>query len=78
MTTFEQIGVNYQLQSTTPQQAQKSFEYSCNCCVGKSRCLYNTCDNCAIRQVHTQTMAIFADNKMEAKKHKDLLLSCRE
>ena len=63
MTPFEQIGVNYQLQATTPQQALKSFEYSCNCCVGKSRCLYNTCDNCAIRQVHMQVMTILENGK---------------
>lgn len=73
MTPFEQIGVNYQLQATTPQQAQNSFRYSCESCVSKIRCLYKTCNSCAIRQTHMQIMAIFAEEK-EAN-NENLLLS---
>ena len=63
MTPFEQIGVNYQFSATNSNDAKKSFEYSCECCVRTSRCLYNTCNSCAIRQTHMQIMAIFAEEK---------------
>lgn len=63
MTPFEQIGVNYQFSATNSNEAKKSFEYSCECCVRTSRCLYNTCDRCAIRQVHMQVMTILENGK---------------
>lgn len=61
MTTFEQIGINYQYSALSLEQAQRSFEHSCKCCINKGR---NTpCDRCAIEQVHTMVCAIFNDRK---------------
>lgn len=35
MTKFEQRGINFQYDATTKEQAQKSFQYSCDCCCNK-------------------------------------------
>ena len=67
MTYFEQVGVNYQLQAKNKEQALASFEYSCDVCTRKLRCLYNECKHCAINQTHTQVMAIFTDKNKEDK-----------
>ena len=63
MTSFEQMGCNYQYLATTKEQAIKSFEYSCNACTHTVRCMYNDCDHCAIRQTHNQIVAILSDAK---------------
>lgn len=55
MTKFEQIGVEYQLEAYTCHEANKSFKRSCECCVTKGMNL--SCDRCAIKQAHLQTIA---------------------
>lgn len=67
MTKFEQIGVNYQYQATNIEEAIKSFEYSCQVCTHKLRCMYNECKHCAIQQVHNQVVAILNEMKGENK-----------
>ena len=57
MTKFEQIGVNYQMDSTSKQEAVKCFKFSCNCCCNKG--IRIDCDRCQIAQVHYQMMAAF-------------------
>lgn len=60
MTKFEQVGVNYQYSANSAEQAQKSFQYSCNCCCNKGMRI--DCDRCAIAHVHNLVMACFNDN----------------
>ncbi len=62
MTKFEQVGINYQYDAKTKEQAQRSFKYSCNCCCEKGMRI--DCDKCAISHVHAMIVAIF-DNKEE-------------
>lgn len=59
MTKFEQIGVNYQYDAMSIQDANKSFEHSCNCCCNKG--VNIDCDKCAIAQAHSLVVAIFND-----------------
>lgn len=61
MTHFEQVGVNYQHDANTKEQALKSFEYSCNCCCTKGKRI--DCDRCAIAVTHNHIMAHFADQE---------------
>lgn len=35
MIKFERVGVNFQYDATSVEQANKSFEYSCECCCNK-------------------------------------------
>lgn len=65
MTNFEQVGVNYQYDAATIQQANKSFEYSCNCCCAKGMRI--KCDRCAIAHAHNLVVACFNDKKKEGK-----------
>lgn len=60
MTKFERVGINYQYEAENKQQAQKSFEYSCNCCCAKGMRI--ECDRCAISQVHNLIVAYFGSN----------------
>lgn len=60
MTKFEQMGVNAQMDATTPEEARRSFQWSCNCCCNHGMRL--DCDRCAIRACHYSTLAIFNDN----------------
>lgn len=55
MTKFEQIGVEYQHEACTCHEANKSFKRSCECCVLKGMNI--SCDRCAIKQAHLQTIA---------------------
>ena len=64
MTRFEQVGVNYQYDAGTKQQALKSFQPSCYCCCMKGMRI--ECDRCAIAEAHNNVIACFADK--EAKK----------
>lgn len=57
MTKFERIGVNYQNEAESKKQAQKSFDYSCNCCC--TRGMHLDCDKCAIALAHHLTIACF-------------------
>ena len=57
MTKFEQIGVNYQHDANSIQEANKFFSYSCNCCCHKGMRL--DCDRCAIAVAHNMVVACF-------------------
>ena len=63
MTKFETIGVNYQYDARNTEEANKSFEHSCNCCCNKGIKL--ECDRCAIAHVHSMICAYFADNQQK-------------
>lgn len=65
MTKFEQVGINFQYDACTKEQAIKSFKYSCACCCNKGMRL--DCDRCAISHTHTMIVAIF-DSKNEEDK----------
>lgn len=58
-TKFQQIGVQYQQDAITPQEAKKSFSLSCRICT--SRGINMDCDRCQIASAHNMTMAIFND-----------------
>ena len=69
MTKFEQIGINYQHNARSIADANKSFEYSCNCCCNKG--MHLDCDRCAISAVHNMVVACFEhlngkENKVSA------------
>lgn len=61
MTKFEQVGVNYQYDANSIKEANKSFEYSCNCCCNKGIRL--NCDKCAIAHTHALVVACFNDRE---------------
>lgn len=63
MTKFEQIGVNFQYDAQTQNQANKSFMYSCNCCCHKG--VRIDCDKCAIAQANALVNACFNDKRKE-------------
>ena len=46
MTKFEQVGINYQHEATTKEDANRSFKYSCDCCCNRG--MHIKCDRCAI------------------------------
>lgn len=60
MIKFEQVGVSFQYEADSAEQARKSFKYSCDCCCNKGIKL--DCDRCAIAHVHSLVMAYFNDN----------------
>jgi hypothetical protein len=60
MIKFERIGVNFQYEASSIEQANRSFEYSCECCCTKGIRL--NCDRCAIAQAHSLVVACFDDN----------------
>ena len=61
MTKFEQRGIN---DATTKEQAQKSFQYSCDCCCNKGMRI--DCDHCAISYTHKMVVAYFETKEEEA------------
>ena len=61
MTKFEQVGVNFQYDATSIEQANRSFAYSCNCCCHKGMRI--DCDKCAIAHTHNLVVACFADKE---------------
>lgn len=63
MTKFEQIGVNYQYEAATKEQALRSFQYSCNCCCYRGMRI--DCDCCAIAQAHHLVIAAFDSKRDE-------------
>ena len=67
MTKFEQVGVNYQYNANSIEHANKSFEYSCNCCCHKGMRI--DCDRCAIAHAHNLVVAYFNDNQKGAENH---------
>lgn len=62
MTKFEQVGVNYQNDAESKEQANRSFRYSCECCC--TRGMHIECDRCAIAVAHNLTIAAFENNKV--------------
>lgn len=62
MTKFEQIGVNYQNDAESKEQANRSFYYSCECCC--TRGLRIECNRCAIVVAHNLTIAAFENKKV--------------
>lgn len=61
MTKFEQTGVNLQYRANSIAQANRSFEYSCECCCNKG--IHIECDRCCIEVVHKLVVASFADKE---------------
>lgn len=59
MTKFETIGVNYQFDAATIDEANKAFHHSCKCCCNKG--IKITCDKCAISYTHELICAYFND-----------------
>ena len=57
MTKFEQVGVNRQYDANNIQEANKSFQHSCDCCCAKG--IHIDCDRCAIAYTHSLIMAYF-------------------
>lgn len=62
MTKFEQVGVNYQNDAESKEQANRSFRYSCECCCNRG--LHIECDRCAIAVAHNLTIAAFENKKV--------------
>ena len=62
MTKFEQVGVNYQNDAESKEQANRSFRYSCECCC--TRGMHIECDRCAIAVAHNLTIEAFENNKV--------------
>jgi hypothetical protein len=62
MIKFERVGVNFQYEATSIEQANKSFKYSCECCCNKGIRL--DCDRCAIAHAHNLVVAYFDDNNV--------------
>ena len=61
MTKFEQVGVNYQYDAKSTQEANSAFKRSCDCCCAKG--IRIDCDRCAIAHTHHLIMGYFNDNK---------------
>lgn len=59
MTKFEQIGVNYQYEANTLEEARRSFRHSCRCCC--ERGMHIECDKCAIACAHELIIAAIND-----------------
>lgn len=57
MTKFEQIGINYQYDARTKEEANRSFKYSCECCCNRG--MHIECERCAIACVHNLVVASF-------------------
>lgn len=62
MTKFEQVGVNFQHNACTKEQARRSFDYSCTCCCNRG--MHIDCDHCAIAAAHKLTIAAL-DTKLQ-------------
>lgn len=64
MTKFEQVGVNFQHEAETKEQARRSFRYSCNCCCNRGMRI--ECDRCAIAVAHEHVIAALDSKEQEA------------
>ena len=62
MTKFEMIGVNYQYDASTVEEANKCFMHSCNICCHRG--IHIECDHCAIACAHNLMVASF-NRKLE-------------
>lgn len=59
MTKFEQIGINYQYDAGSKEDAKKAFKHSCNACCTKG--MQISCDRCSIACVHSLVVATFEE-----------------
>lgn len=59
MTRFESIGVARQMDANSIREANSRFLHSCGIC--SSRGVNISCDHCAIRFCHEETVACFRD-----------------
>lgn len=57
MTKFEQLGINYQMESANKRDAIKNFENSCNICCYHG--IHIDCDHCTIAAAHHMVVAAF-------------------
>lgn len=57
MTKFEQIGISYQVESRTKEEALRNFQHSCYCCC--MRGMRIECNHCAIEAAHKHLIAAF-------------------
>ena len=65
MIKFERIGVNFQYEADSLSEANRLFEYSCECCCTKG--VHLDCDRCAIAHAHAHVAAYFNDKAKETK-----------
>jgi hypothetical protein len=54
---FEKVGIDRQYESSTAQEAEKAFKYSCKCCCTTGK--HQECDRCQIAFVHDFMMTYF-------------------
>lgn len=66
MDSFEQVGINFQYDARSIEDANKKFEYSCDCCCNKGR--NKPCDQCKIAIAHRFIVAFFNDQKTNNQK----------
>ena len=64
MTKFEQIGVSYQHDANSKEEAGRNFRYSCRCCC--ERGMRIECDRCAIAVAHDHVIAAFDSKEVPA------------
>jgi hypothetical protein len=62
MTKFEQVGINYQYDAASKEEADKNFAYSCRCCCEKG--IHLECDKCNIAFVHNLVIACFGNGNI--------------
>lgn len=75
MTKFEQVGVNYQYDAKSTQEANSAFKRSCDCCCAKG--IRIDCDRCAIAHAHSMVVAAFASTTTERENEPNLVLLFR-
>ena len=61
MTKFETIGVDRQLKSRNPYEANKFLKHSCDVCCRKG--MQISCDKCAIGFTYQEVIATFSDRR---------------
>lgn len=67
MTKFETVGVQFQHEAVTKEEAVRSFQYSCRVC--SERGIRIDCDRCCIASTHAVTIAaIETREEMDRKK----------
>ena len=63
MTKFETIGIQYQMESASKEEALRNFQHSCYCCCMKGMRI--ECDRCAIEATHKHVIATFEGKSEE-------------
>lgn len=66
MSKFEQVGINYQYEAKTKEEASRSLRYSCRCCC--ERGMHIECDRCGIAVAHDLVVAAFDSKLQEVRK----------